>query len=370
MKIDDVTLTMFAWDDIPATRYGSHTGEFKGSSQIGLLTLKTDDGVEGHAFLGAAMRSAVHEAPSLMQYLKPIVMGQNPLDRERLWQSMWGRYRFTTLRAIGAVDVALWDIAGKVAGLPVHQLMGSYRSSVPAYASSPVHQDASAYVEEAQEIKSKGWGAYKIHPPARWEEDIEVCRAVRKGVGDDYRVMLDSTWSYRYEEALRVGKAIEELDYYWYEDPLADDDMLNYVKLKEKLDIPIMATEYAPGGHPASYGPWIVSRATDFLRGDVAVKGGITPCLKTAHMAEGFRMNYEVHHGGNSHNNYANLHLILAIKNCEYFEVLLPDASQKYGLVKDIEVDADGLVHAPMTPGIGAEIDFDLIQAKKVGVLS
>ena len=80
----------------------------------------------------------------------------------------------------------------------------------------------------------------------------------------------------------------------------------NYNLLSKDLqNIPIMATEYAPGGHPASYAPWIVHQATDFLRGDVAVKGGLTPCMKTAHMAEGFRMNYEVHHGGNSHNNFA-----------------------------------------------------------------
>jgi L-alanine-DL-glutamate epimerase-like enolase superfamily enzyme len=370
MKIDDVTLTLFAWDDIPATKYGGHTAEFKGRSHLGLLTVKTDEGVEGNAFLGSASRSAIHDASSLIQHLKPVVMGQNPLDRERLWHGLWQFNRSATLRAIGAVDIALWDIAGKVANLPVHQLMGSYRSSVSGYASSPVHQDIGAYVEEAQEIKEKGWTAYKIHPPTRWEEDIEVCKAVRKGVGDDYRVMLDSTWSYRYEEALRVGRAVEELNFYWYEDPLADDDILNYVKLKEKLDIPIMATEYAPGGHPASYAPWIVHQATDFLRGDVAVKGGLTSCLKTAHMAEGFRMNYEVHHGGNSHNNVANLHMIMAIRNCEYFEVLLPDASQKYGLVQDIEVDAAGLVHAPKEPGIGAEIDFDLIKAKTVEVLS
>jgi len=370
MKIDDVTLTLFAWDDIPSTKYGGHTQEFKGQSHLGLVTIKTSDGVEGHAFLGSASRTAAHDASSFMKHLKPVVMGQNPLDRERLWQNMWQGYRSTTLRAIGAMDVALWDIAGKVAGLPVHQLLGSYRSSVPAYASSPVHQSTEAYVEEALELKSRGWTAYKIHPPTEWEWDIEVCEAVRKGVGDDHRVMLDSTWSYRYEEGLRVGKAAEALNFYWYEDPLADDDLLNYVKLKDKLDIPIMATEYAPGGHPASYGPWIVNKATDFLRGDVAVKGGLTSCLKTAHVAEGFRMNYEVHHGGNSHNNFANMHLIMAIKNCEYFEVLLPDASQKYGVLNEIEVDADGLVHAPMTPGIGAEIDFDLIESKKVEVLS
>ena len=105
------------------------------------------------------------------------------------------------------------------------------------------------------------------------------------------------------------------------------------------------------------------------LRGDVAVKGGITPMIKTAHLAEAFRMKCEIHHGGNSLNNVANLHLIMAIRNSEFFEVLLPDAMQKYGLAEDIKVDREGFVHAPTGPGLGAEIDFDLIERKKVGVL-
>jgi L-alanine-DL-glutamate epimerase-like enolase superfamily enzyme len=273
------------------------------------------------------------------------------------------------MRAIGAVDVALWDLAGKIAGLPLHRLIGSYRERVPAYASSQVLASPEAYAEQAQQFKSAGWQAYKIHPPRSWREDIGVCESVRGAVGDRYTVMLDSTWSYRYEEALRVGRAIEELGFYWYEDPLADQDLYNYVKLKQKLDIPIMATEYPATGLD-SYAPWILERATDFLRGDVAVKGGITTLLKTAHLAEAFHLNFEVHHGGNSLNNIANLHVIMAIANCEFFEVLLPDGAQKYGLADDITVDRDGFVHPPGEPGLGAAIDFDLIKRKTVAVLS
>ena len=172
-------------------------------------------------------------------------------------------------------------------------------------------------------FKDGGWAAYKIHPPTRWQEDIKVCEAVRKAVGD-YTIMLDSTWSYDYPAAVRVGRAVEELGFYWYEDPLADQDIYNYVKLKQQLSIPIMATEYPITGLD-SYQPWIMLQATDYLRGDVAVKGGITTLVKTAHLAEAFRMNYEVHHGGNSLNNVANLHVIAAIRNTEFFEVLLPD---------------------------------------------
>jgi L-alanine-DL-glutamate epimerase-like enolase superfamily enzyme len=369
MKITDVTLTLFAWSEIPATTYGRHTGRFGGTSDLGLLTLRTDAGLEGHAFLGSAMRAASNDAQSLIRFLKPLVLGQDPLDRERLWQALWQRNRATTLRAIGAVDVALWDLGGKAAGMPIHRLLGSYRERAPAYASSAVLPSPEAYAEEAARFRAEGWTAYKIHPPTDPPTDIRVCEAVRRAVGDAYTVMLDSTWAYQYPEALRVGRVVEALGFHWYEDPLADDDLYNYVKLKQQLAIPILATEYTPGGFTA-YAPWITARATDYLRGDVAVKGGITPLVKTAHLAEAFHMNFEIHHGGNSLNNVANLHVIMAIRNCEFFEVLLPAAAQKYGLVEDIEVDGAGLVHAPAGPGLGAAIDFDLIARHTTAVLT
>jgi L-alanine-DL-glutamate epimerase-like enolase superfamily enzyme len=368
MKITDLTLTLFAWPDIPATQYGRHTGRFSGESQLGLLTLTTDQGVEGHAFLGSAMRGAHFDAQSLVHYLKPVVIGQDPLDRERLYQALWQRNRATTLRAIGAVDVALWDLGGKIANLPIHKLLGAYRDRVPAYASSAVLPSAEAYADEAARFKSEGWPAYKIHPPTEPATDIRVCEAVRRSVGDGFTVMLDSTWAYRYPEALRVGQAIERLGFHWYEDPLADDDIYNYVKLKQQLHIPILATEYAPGGFTA-FAPWITAQATDYLRGDVAVKGGITALVKAAHLAEAFHMNVEIHHGGNSLNNVANLHVIMAIRNCEFFEVLLPAGAQKYGLAEDIEVDHLGLVHAVTGPGLGAAIDFEMIRRRTVTVL-
>ena len=168
---------------------------------------------------------------------------------------------------------------------------------------------------------------------------------------------------------MRVGRAIEELGFHWYEDPLADQDIYNYVKLKQKLDIPVMATEYPITGFD-SYAPWLMLQATDYLRGDVAVKGGITTLIKAAHLAEAFRMNLEIHHGGNSLNNVANLHVTMAIRNTTLFEVLLPDGAQKYGLAEDIAVGPDGMVSAPTAPGLGFPIDVDLIERKRIAVLA
>src|SRR3546814_10118521 len=116
-------------------------------------------------------------------------MGQDPLDRERLYQAMYKRTRMTTLRAIGAVDIALWDIAGKWAELPIHRLMGSYRTSCTSYASSAVLPSPAAYADEAVRYKRDGWAAYKINPPTRWAEDIAGYEAGSAAVGDDYKLM-------------------------------------------------------------------------------------------------------------------------------------------------------------------------------------
>jgi L-alanine-DL-glutamate epimerase-like enolase superfamily enzyme len=370
MRITDVTLTLFAWEGIPSTFYARNSGRpAGGTSDLGLLRILTDEGLEGHAFLGSSSWPASQDGPGLIRFLKPVLVGADPLERERLNQLLWQRSRQTTIRTIGAVDVALWDLAGKIAGMPVHRLLGSFRTSVPAYASSPVFPSTSGYVDQAREIKAAGWAAYKIHPPQHWDQDIAVCEAVRQAVGESYPLMLDSTWSYDYAEAVKVGRAVEQLDFLWYEDPLAEQDIYNYVKLKQKLEIPIIATEYPAHGLDA-FVPWIMERATDALRGDVAVKGGITTLVKAAHLAQAFRLDYEVHHGGNSLNNLANLHVILAIQNTNFFEVLLPDAAQKYGLSDEIAVDENGLVHAPAGPGLGAAIEFDLIRARTISVLS
>jgi L-alanine-DL-glutamate epimerase-like enolase superfamily enzyme len=368
MKITDVTLTCFSWEGLPQISYGSTIQPPGGSSLLALLTIVTDEGVTGNSFLGSAIRRADIDGHLLIQNLKPLLVGQNPLDRERIGQKLWASVRATSVRVVGAVDVALWDLAGKAANMPIHQMLGSYRRSIPAYTSSPAYNSESEYCEEALRCKSLGVQAYKIHVPRPWTKDVSVCQSVRKSVGSKYRLMLDATWSYDYPTALRVGRALEELQFYWFEDPLPEWNIYNYVKLRQKLEIPLMATEL-PSIGLEQYGPWIIAQATDYLRGDVAFKGGITTVIKGAHLAEAFHMNYEIHHGGNSLNNVANLHAAMAIKNCEYFEVLLPDSANKLGLVEDLQIDSAGMVHAPMKPGLGVEIDFDLIKRKTQFVL-
>ncbi|MBX3443588.1 MAG: hypothetical protein KF774_14370 [Planctomyces sp.] len=368
MHVDDVTLQVFPWDNIPTTYYSSSIKVGGAPSRLGLLTLTTSDGLEGHAFLGSALHSVDLDAESLIRVLKPVVLGQNPFERERLNAALWARRLRTTVRAIGAMDVALWDLASKAAGLPLYQYLGAYRDKVPAYCSSQMHDSPEAYVEQALAFQARGWKAYKLHSSHPWREAAAMCEAVRQAAGGEFALMLDSVWSYNSDDALELGRAIEALDFEWYEDPLPYTQIDSYPPLCAALKVPVMATEAPPNGL-THYAAWITRRATDFLRGDVAMKGGITTLLKAAHLAEAFGMRYEVHMGANSLNDVANLHVILAIRNCGYYEVLQPSAAHQFGLLCDVEIDAEGFARPPGGPGLGGEIDFDRIRRTAVSLL-
>ncbi len=359
MKITNVKAELFNWKSEPwKTGVGTQFGQTK---QLGIVVVSTDEGIDGWAFLGSSRVGADHYVKGLIEYLKPMIMGRNPQDIGSLWWDMWKENRSVSTQAIGAIDICLWDINGQIARQPIHRLLGTCKDKVPAYSSTAYHETVAEYAEEALHFQALGWTAHKLHPHGEPKADIAICQAVRDAVGPEMILMLDSMWAYQYADAVRVGRAIEELDYYWYEDPLVEEDIYNYVKLRQKLDIPIMSTEFAPGRY---YGmaSWITQYATDILRGDVAVTGGITPMVRLCHLAEGFNMRCEIHHGGNSLNNVANLHVTMAVPNCEFYEVFPCTGANQYGLVQDIEVDNQGMVHAPTCPGLGFEIDWDLVR--------
>ena len=359
MKITNVKVDMFNWKT-EAWKTGVGT-TFGDTRQLGIVTVETDEGVSGNAFLGSSRMGADHFVKGMMEFIKPIVMGRNPQDIGAIWWEMWKMNRSVSTYIIGAIDICLWDINGKIAGQPIHRLLGTCKESVPVYGSTAYHETTEEYAEEAIRFKEMGWQAHKIHPHGDPQMDIKISQAVREAVGPDMKLMLDSMWAYKYADALRVGRAIEELDFYWYEDPLVEEDIYNYVKLNQKLDIPIMSTEYAPG-HFYGMTPWITQYAPAILRSDVAVTGGITPLVRLCHMAEGFNMMCEIHHGGNSLNNVANLHVTMAVPNCEFYEFFPCTGANVYGLVTDIEFDKNGMVHAPTEPGLGYEIDWDLVK--------
>ena len=385
MRITDVSVVIHeraAGRSIPAAAFGPRGAKVP----LGVLRISTDEGIEGNAFLTSPGPGAEALARQVIGVIKPWLVGANPLDIGAHARRMDGLRHYLAPHAIGVTDVALWDIAGKAAGLPVHRLLGTCREKIPAYFSSAHHQTARDYAQEALYWRDQGWQGYKLHPPrGPWlppgssppvSFDIEACEAVRAAVGDSMTLMLDSSWAYSYVDALRVGQAIEGLGFYWYEDPLPDRDIHGYVRLARHLSVPLLATEITPGGLEA-LPPWITAGATDFLRGDVVIKGGITGLVKIAHLAEAFGMNCEIHDSYNALNNVAALQVALAVHNCDWLEVLAFTAADapslehwNYGLATPMTVDGSGYVHAPPGPGLGAQVDWDLINSSVAAVIS
>jgi len=144
--------------------------------EVPLVTIVTDEGIEGNSFGSNGLALAHY-----LVKLKPLLIGEDPLCRERVWQKVWeqGRILFLPQTALGVIDVALWDIGGKAANLPIYKLLGAFRDKVRAYGSSTQRPTPASYVQEALELRERGFTAYKLHIPGIPEKDLEICRAVR-----------------------------------------------------------------------------------------------------------------------------------------------------------------------------------------------
>ena len=274
-----------------------------------------DNGAEGYYFGGGAHGDEEgvpeHTQQFILNRVKPLLVGQDPLDREKFWKWLW--VMNAPEHVVGVVDMALWDLAGRVANMPVHKLLGGARDRVKAYASTyPNMGPPENYAEHALACKREGYQAYKIHPyyfwdpetqqpvpgrPSHIEWDIRACRAVREAVGDDMVLMYDPWGTYHtVEEALKVGRELEKLGFVWFEHPMPEYRVESYVRLARELDIAILSPEIAEG-NVFTRADWILRGASDMSRMDVN-RGGITAARKTAIVCEAYGVKCEMHMSG------------------------------------------------------------------------
>lgn len=352
----------------------SHPGPARDAKQA-ILTIRASDGTEGHAF-GAPQALRPH---LIRNYLETVMLGQNPFDRERLWQDLhhWQRGSGDQLteRTIALADMALHDLIGRHLGLPTHKLLGGIRDKIPAYASTMCGDELEGglatpedYGRFAEWLIGRGYKAIKLHtwmPPVSWapdvKQDLRACAAVREAVGPDIPLMLDAFHWYDRVTALELGRGLEKLGFYWFEEPMDEQSMSSYAWLAKELDIPVIGPESA-GGKYYNRAEWIKAGACDILRSGVIDVGGIDACIKTAHVAEAFGMNCEIHSPGPG-----SLAVLGAIKNTRWYErgMLHPflDYEEPPAYLNSIidPMDADGNVALPSRPGLGEDINFDYI---------
>ena len=379
MKITKLEVVPF---EVAVDRYGMGQPLPRRSVVQTLTRVCTDDGVEGYYFGGHFHGDQDGLLPGeqslISQFVSPIIAGQDPFDREYLWQQLWQAK--LPENVVSVIDLALWDLAGRVTHLPVHKLLGGARQRVKAYASSANSLGLpDVYTAHALDCQRQGYQAYKIHNPIYWdpatgkmapprpshiEGDLATCRAVREAVGDDMVLMYDPWGTYNtYGEALRVGRELERLGFFWYEQPLPEHRVESYVRLTEELTIPICSPEILEGGL-YTRAEWILRRASDISRIDV-LRGGITGAMKTAALCEAFGVRCELHMSG-----FGNLQVLGATSEdvCEYYErgLLGPgvnyDETPPYLTAPCDALSPDGYVTVPDGPGLGYDINWTYIE--------
>ena len=380
MRITEIAFITFSYESKMVRDAEGHThpgAEHEAFQSI--VRIATDDGAKGYAVGGGAAPAGASVLPAPVQ---GVIIGEDPLNRERIWQQLrqFQRLYRSALpdRTVSAIDLALWDLAGRFTGLPAYKLLGGCREKVPAYASTMCGDDVAgglgspeAYADFAESCVARGYRAFKLHtwmPPFGPDpkRDIAACEAVRKRVGPDIDLMLDCYHDYSRAEACHIGRALEELDYHWFEEPMNESSMSSYVWLSEQLDIPVVGPETA-GGFFYNRAEWIVNRASDISRYDVTL-GGLTAMMKCVHLCESHGVALEVHGGG-----HGNLQALGAMGiPGEYYErgLLHPhfdyESAQPWLKERPDGIDADGCVKIPQLPGLGWNFDWDFIEKNRV----
>jgi L-alanine-DL-glutamate epimerase-like enolase superfamily enzyme len=356
---------------LPDTGLDSDLGRFSGEVEQGVLRIFTDEGIEGNCFVGAFRGGGHGQFGPILNVLKPELLGRDPAEREWLWSRLpilSGR-RGLSMNAWAPVDVALWDIAGKAAGVPVHKLLGTQRYETEVYGTYPPrHTTPEGYVTEAEKFRDAGFRAYKIHPGVMATPDvIDMVGRVRATVGDSMELMLDPNSGYDFRKAYDIGRALDDQGFYWFEDPVPYQDVDAISQLTQRLATPLCMSD-KPEFQFYEASRVVRLQSSRLVRG-TAAKLGITGLKKLCSMVEGFGMNCEIGTAGNSLLNAANLHVIFSVSNCAYFEYWMPVEAHRFGLVEDIQLNERHVIEAPTAPGIGYELDWDWINSHKVATL-
>ncbi len=361
MQITRVATEHFRWPRHTPIANGLHTYTH---SSLGLVRVETDAGVVGIGLgsLGAEVEAAIARFGSEIQ-------GQDPLDVERLWHAMWvpklvGRRGLTT-RAISAIDIALWDLRAKVAGMPLYKMLGGFRDRVPTYIAGGYYEEGKGLAELAQEMHSNvemGARAVKMKVGAlSLRQDAERVRVVREAVGPDVQVMVDANCAYKAYEAIQLARLIEDCDIFWFEEPLAPDNLQGHRQLARATTIPIATgeNEYTRYG----FRDLITHEAAAIFNADALIMGGVTEFMKVAALTQAYDLMLAPHGPQELH-----VHLVAAIANGLILEFYRDTVDPMWGRIyrHTLTLNPDGTVSPPDVPGIGLDPNYAALEPYRV----
>lgn len=362
MKITTISTETYRWPRHKPITNGKHTYTHAG---VGLVKVETDEGMTGIGIgsIGSVVKAAI-------DHFTPDLIGEDPLAVERLWHKLWvpkliGRRGLTT-RAISAIDIALWDLRAKVAGMPLFKLLGGFRDRVPTYIAGGYYEEGKGLDELAQEMVENvemGARAIKMKIGAlSLREDAERVKVVREAIGPDVKLMVDANCAYRLYEAVQFAKRIEEYDPFWFEEPIAPDDYEGHKRLVEATTIPIATgeNEYTRYG----FRDLITRGAVPILNADAIICGGVTEFMKIAHLAQAYDVDIAPHGPQEIH-----IHLVAALSNGLILEFYRDTVDPLWGKVyhHTLRLNDDGTVSPPDVPGIGIDPNYETLAPFRVG---
>ena len=287
MKITRVTSHVLQYDLPEELGYSQ---QFYAKRTCHLVEVETDEGITGWGECFGPGTIALANKGIVEKVIQPMVLGMDPMDRDVIWHKVYNLMRDhgqkgMPLQSLSGVDIALWDIAGKVANLPIHKLIGgAHRTEVSVYGygmmlkRESVSDHAARFTDEAAAIKDMGFAATKMKLGLGPRDDVKLAKAVRKGVGDDFPFMADANHCYTTADAFYVGRALGELDAYWFEEPIAPEDLDGYAELRRGLTVNI-------SGGEAEFNRWgwraiLENRGLDIAQPEVCALGGISEYLR------------------------------------------------------------------------------------------
>ncbi len=333
-----------------------------------IVEIQTDQGLSG---IGPGIDPAGLEAS------KSQLIGKDPFSIEQLAGPL-RYYAGGSPRTVAGLEIALWDLIGKAAGQPLYKIWGAAKNRVPAYASMIQLSTPEERVRMAVELKSQGWKAIKLraHYPTL-KEDVQLVEAVRKAVGDDIEIMVDAnqaqafgTWqpgvTWDFLRALETARELERLNCLWLEEPRPRYAFDELAQLSRQVDIPIAGGENNRGVH--EYRWMLEQNVFTILQPDIMVADGVTGFREIASLAQAHHKRVIPHHGGGNLGTIAQLHAIASWPNAPWIEILHdpPIAAYTHGFAMMENpplVDREGYLNLPQGPGLGVEINKDLIAA-------
>jgi D-galactarolactone cycloisomerase len=342
------------------------------SRETTLVRVQTDEALDGW---GEAYGPSRPNAAAIGDYLGPMILGRDPRDTEAIWAFLFARgidqgQKGVVTAAISAIDIALWDIKAKAAGVPLHRLLGAEATeSIPCYVTG-FYFDAdrrksllAKFQREARVYVEEGFGAVKMKVGLGVERDAELVAAVRDAIGPGIKLMIDANHAYDARAAIDLGRRVEQYDITWFEEPVSPLDIEAYLEVKRNLTIPLAGGECESTRF--GFEPWLRRHAFDYAQPDLCACGGISEGMKIATLASVHGIHLTPHVWGTAVGQAAALHFYAArprhpstvtgevkLIECDRTESPFRDAVVKQPLRLE-----NGRWHVPDGPGLGIEID-------------